>query len=128
MRVAQILYEKAHWIFETDETMDELKSRFHPSIVFVDITDHPEVQEGWDYHADGSFSPSESALLLNPEEIRQQHLNALDEEYNPQFDALTLAWATASMEGDTETAAARVADKQTLKEEYQRKREAILSE
>lgn len=45
---------------------------------------------------------------------QQQQLDALDAEYNPQLDALTLAWATASMEGDTETAAARKADKDAL--------------
>lgn len=57
---------------------------------------------------------------------RQHQLTALDAEYNPQFDALTLAWATASMEGDTETATARKADKDALKAEYQAKKEAII--
>lgn len=60
------------------------------------------------------------------EELQQHQLAALDAEYNPQFDALTLAWATASMEGDTETAAARKADKDALKAEYQAKEEVII--
>ena len=56
---------------------------------------------------------------------QQQSLDALDAEYDPQFDALTLAWATASMAGDTATAAARLTDKTALRAEYQTKREAI---
>ncbi len=61
------------------------------------------------------------------EKVRQQQLAALDAEYDPKFDALTLAWATASMDGDAETAAARQADKAVLKIEYQAKKEAIVN-
>jgi hypothetical protein len=117
VRYAQILYDKAHWIFESDETLEQLRRRFATEIVFVDITDSAEVQEGWDYN--GVFT-APSGLAV------EERLAALDAEYNPQFDALTLAWATASMDGDTETANARLADKQTLKAEYQQKREAII--
>jgi hypothetical protein len=46
--IAQILNNKAHWIFSTDETLEQVKSRFAPDMVFIDITDRPEVQEGWD--------------------------------------------------------------------------------
>lgn len=45
MKFAQVLYNKAHWIFEADE-----KPEFAPNIVLVDITSKPEVQEGWDYN------------------------------------------------------------------------------
>ncbi len=61
------------------------------------------------------------------EELLQRQLSALDAEYDPQFDALTLAWATASMEGDEETVAARKADKEALKAQYSQAREAILN-
>ena len=49
-RFAQILYSKAHWIFEAEE-----KPNFPPDpegnpIIIIDITDSPEVQEGWDYN------------------------------------------------------------------------------
>ncbi|MEX3744999.1 MULTISPECIES: hypothetical protein [Lysinibacillus] len=44
MKFAQILYDKAHWIFEADK-----KPEFAPDIFLVDITDKPEIQEGWDY-------------------------------------------------------------------------------
>lgn len=51
MRIAQILHNKAHWIFEA-ETMPE----FAPNIVLVDITNvTPAPQEGWDYQ-NGTFS------------------------------------------------------------------------
>lgn len=43
-RFAQILYDKAHWIFEAGD-----KPEFAPDIVLVDITGNTEVQEGWDY-------------------------------------------------------------------------------
>jgi len=46
MKFAQILYDKAHWIFEADE-----KPEFAPNIVLVDITGRDEIQEGWDYNS-----------------------------------------------------------------------------
>ncbi|MFJ7408062.1 MULTISPECIES: hypothetical protein [unclassified Lysinibacillus] len=46
MKFAQILYDKAHWIFEADE-----KPEFAPNIILVDITEKNEVQEGWDYNS-----------------------------------------------------------------------------
>ena len=44
MRFAQILHNKVHWIFESEE-----QPEFAPNIMLVNITDNPEVQEGWDY-------------------------------------------------------------------------------
>lgn len=44
MRYAQILYNKAHWIFESNE-----EPNFASNIILVDITNNSEVQEGWDY-------------------------------------------------------------------------------
>jgi hypothetical protein len=49
MKFAQILYDRAHWIFEADG-----KPEFAPNIVLVDITDKPEVQEGWDFNSETS--------------------------------------------------------------------------
>jgi hypothetical protein len=67
MRIAQIVNNKAHWIFTTDETMEQLKSRFAPDIMFVDITGKTEVQESWDYDAaTGNFS--EPVITLTIEE------------------------------------------------------------
>ncbi|GAB0170557.1 hypothetical protein LSPCS325_39940 [Lysinibacillus sp. CTST325] len=52
MRIAQILYNKAHWIFEADE-----KPEFAPDIILVDITGRDDIQEGWDYDkATGEFT------------------------------------------------------------------------
>jgi hypothetical protein len=56
------------------------------------------------------------------EEIKQQKLDELDSAYNPKFDALTLAWATASMSGNVEMANARKADKEALTLEYNTKK------
>ncbi|WP_324730222.1 hypothetical protein VO178_09355 [Lysinibacillus fusiformis] len=44
-RYTQILWGKAHWIFEAEEQLE-----FAPDIVIVDITDKPEVKEGWDFN------------------------------------------------------------------------------
>ena len=57
-RYAQILNNKAYWLMEDEMPLDELyKHKFCKNdIHFVDITNNPEVQEGWDY--DGiTFSP-----------------------------------------------------------------------
>ncbi|MEK3933990.1 hypothetical protein MKY41_01615 [Sporosarcina sp. FSL W7-1349] len=51
-RFAQIELEKVHWIFEAEE-----RPEFAPNIVLVDITDQPDVQEGWHYDfATGIFT------------------------------------------------------------------------
>lgn len=49
MRFAQILNNRAHWIFEADEKPDFPPDTSGNPIVLVDITDNPEVQEGWVY-------------------------------------------------------------------------------
>jgi len=95
--------------------------------IIVNVEKHREYFQGkWNRIIDGQpvyVPPPEPTR----EETIEKQIAALDDEYNPQFDALTLAWATASMEGDTETANARKADKDALKLEYQQKREVILN-
>lgn len=52
MKFAQIYNNKVHWIFEA-----EVMPEFAPDIVIIDITEHPEIKEGWDYDANAdSFS------------------------------------------------------------------------
>lgn len=59
MRFAQILYDKAHWIFEADK-----KPEFAPSIVLVDISGRNDIREGWDYDTGtGEFTPP---ILFDP--------------------------------------------------------------
>ncbi|WP_431808813.1 hypothetical protein [Lysinibacillus sphaericus] len=65
MKFAQILYNKAHWIFEADE-----KPEFAPNIVLVDITSKPDVQEGWDYNNEtGEFT---APIIIEPTPIEPQ--------------------------------------------------------
>ena len=45
-RFAQILHDRAHWIFDAGE-----KPEYASDIVLIDITDKPEVQEGWSYNS-----------------------------------------------------------------------------
>jgi hypothetical protein len=57
MRIAQILHGKAHWIFEAPEIPNWPPDPQGNPIVLVDISDKPDVQEGWDYNADtGGFT------------------------------------------------------------------------
>ena len=65
MRFAQIYNNKAHWIFEA-ETMPE----FAPDIVLVEITDNPEVQEGWDYNEETNTFTA-SIPIITPQPIPQ---------------------------------------------------------
>ncbi|WP_432702486.1 hypothetical protein [Lysinibacillus sphaericus] len=65
MKFAQILYNKAHWIFEADE-----KPAFAPNIVLVDIISKPDVQEGWDYNREtGEFT---APIIPEPTQIEPQ--------------------------------------------------------
>lgn len=52
LRIAQILHSQAHWIFE-DDTIPVFPSDANgEGIVLIDITEHPEIQEGWDYNVE----------------------------------------------------------------------------
>ena len=116
MRVAQILYDKAHWIFATDETMEELKARFASDIVFADITNHTGIQEGWNYSSEtGEFSEPVEA-------VTKDTINAA---YLPQFEALQKAFAASQLVGDTVSAASIQNDYQTLIAEYNTAMEAV---
>lgn len=57
-KFAQILNNKAHWIFESDE-----KPEFAPNIILVEITGQDQVCEGWDYN-DGVFA---APVIVVPE-------------------------------------------------------------
>ncbi len=72
MRAAQILNGRVHWIFEPLKIFgaDELPELPHDNsgnpVVLVDITDRPEVKEGWVYdEISGGFS--EPVIELPPE-------------------------------------------------------------
>jgi predicted glycosyltransferase len=47
-KIAQLLNGKIHWIFETEENLTQVQSRFAPDIIFVDIsnTDYKKVGTG----------------------------------------------------------------------------------
>lgn len=65
MRIAQILYDKAHWIFESDEKPD-----FAPDIVLIDISGRNDIQEGWGYDTKtGTFT---APVTIDPTPIEPQ--------------------------------------------------------
>ena len=81
MKFAQILYDKAHWIFEADE-----KPKFAPNIVLVHITSKPDVQEGWDYNREtGEFTapviPEPIPIEPQPSVEEMQAQTLLNTEY-----------------------------------------------
>ena len=81
MKFAQILYDKAHWIFEAGE-----KPEFAPNIVLVDITSKPDVQEGWDYNNEtGEFTapviPEPTPIEPQPTVEEMQAQTLLNTEY-----------------------------------------------
>lgn len=56
---------------------------------------------------------------------KEQLLQQLDWEYQPQFLEITRAWANANMDGNTELANSITADRLALKQEYEQKRGEI---
>lgn len=81
MKFAQILYDKAHWIFEADE-----KPEFAPNIILVDITERDDIQEGWDYNSEtGEFTapviPDPTPVEPTPTVEEMQAQTLINTEY-----------------------------------------------
>lgn len=123
MRVAQIFENKAHWIFETNETMEELKARFSSECVFVDITD-TDVEEGWDYDAN-TKTFSNTTVLTKAQQIAQ--LNA---KYQVVLNDLALKHTVAAASDGTNAVAKQeviIAQKSTYLAAKATERSAILN-
>lgn len=73
MRFAQILNNKAHWIFE-----EETKPDFSPEIFIIDITGKNDIQEGW-YYKDGVFTKENPYPPTIEEVVAKQQLDILDQ-------------------------------------------------
>lgn len=81
MKFAQILYGKAHWIFEADE-----KPKYAPNIILVDITGLDDIQEGWDYNSEtGEFTapviPDPTPIEPTPTVEEMQAQTLINTEY-----------------------------------------------
>lgn len=76
-KYAQILNNKAHWVFEAEEIPE-----FAPNIVMKDITDVvPQPQEGWDYNQEtGWFSPPAIAVPPEPSLTLEEQISQLKED------------------------------------------------
>lgn len=70
MRIAQIVNGKAHWIFDTEETLNDVRARFAPDMVFMDAGD---AQEGYELQGDALVQPQP-----DPAENRAAALAAID--------------------------------------------------
>lgn len=64
MRYAQILERKVHWVFESDHDLETLYDEYYckDDVELVDITDQPQVAEGWLYSEGVFVSPPEPPL------------------------------------------------------------------
>lgn len=58
---------------------------------------------------------------------KDELLEKLEQEYEPQFNDLRVAWANAYMKGNTEVANARVNDRKALEVEYNQRMEVIMN-
>jgi len=96
---------------------------------FVPISDHEQklYASGQYIRGENGKAVEKPSVILTIEEIIAQKLAVLDTEYQPQFQELQLAWAAASMDGNTELAAGIQQDYLALKTEYQTKKEAIIN-
>ena len=112
MRIAQILNDTAHWIFEADAIPGWPPGPDGAEMVFADITGTPAVQEGWLYDAAaGVFTPPEAPtpepapVPVPPEptntalaELQMIQLAAIADVYEAQqTDALILMDAVATL-------------------------------
>jgi hypothetical protein len=66
------------------------------------------------------------AYVPTEEEVKQQQLNALDAEYQPQFTALSQALGMATLSDNTDLIVSIKADYTALKAEYDTKRGEII--
>jgi len=98
VRFAQILYGKAHWIFEADK-----KPRFAPNIVLVDITDQPDIQEGWIYD-ESTQTFTEPEYIFEDEEEDFEQRESIDEKVE-RLEKEQLITMTALVEKHEETLA-----------------------
>lgn len=98
MKVAQIFNNKAHWIFETHETIKDVRGRFPSNLTFIDITGL-NVQEGWDYIGGVFKNPNE----LTPEQVQQQKYQSINSMYATKEEQILKAISQAQARGDTAT-------------------------
>lgn len=79
MRIAQILNNKAHWIFEAVE-----KPEFAQNIILMDITGQDDVCEGWDYDEEtGAFTAPVVEPIIDdtPGLLEDVNANYLETQY-----------------------------------------------
>lgn len=67
-RIAQILNGQIHWVFETEESLKQVRERFSSEIIFEDIT-QTEYQEGWAWDPEKGQAIAPPILIQSPQTI-----------------------------------------------------------
>lgn len=121
-KYAQILNNKVHWIMEHEANLSTLyKNYFNKDqITFIDITNIPDIQEGYSYDAvTGTFIAPVTTLT------KSEQIASLDAAYQPQFADLATALGLATLGSEQSLIDGIKFDYAALKAEYQEKLEAI---
>lgn len=80
MKYAQILNDKVHWIFDSEELIVDLQLRFSPELVFIDITNTvPQPSEGWLY-SNGICTRPSSGYECTLDEFKQTRIEEINNE------------------------------------------------
>lgn len=80
MKYAQILNDKVHWIFNSEELIIDLQQRFSPELIFIDITNAvPQPSEGWLY-SNGICTQPSVGYECTLDEFKQIRIEEINNE------------------------------------------------
>lgn len=96
MRIAQIINNEVHWIFEAKSIPNWPPDPEGNPTVLVDITDHPEVEENWLYDGKNFIKPEIVVLpvieIPIPEPTQLDRIEAkIDKSQQDIIDEYTLS-------------------------------------
>ena len=66
-------------------------------------------------------------ISINTQKLKEIKLNELDMEYKPLFNEIKIAFASAQLDGNATLVTELQTEYQSLKQEYQTKREEIIN-
>lgn len=76
MRIAQIINNKVHWIFEAESIPNWPPDPEGNPTVLIDITDYSDISEGWLYDGKNFIEPE--TIIIKESEVISQEPTQLD--------------------------------------------------